>query len=114
MNPTSYHIIHVSAVLVLFGYTFYSFAAAPETRKKVLMITGIASLLTLFGGLGLVAKIYGNHFFGWMIVKFVAWLGLAALSGIGYRPRGATSVLSTIAVVLAVVAVTMVYLKPSF
>ena len=56
MSPTTYHILHVSSLLVLFGYTFYAFAAPAETRKRVLVITGIASLLVLIGGFGLITK----------------------------------------------------------
>ena len=50
MSPTIYYILHVTSVLVLTGYIFYAFAAAPATRKRVMMITGIASVLALVGG----------------------------------------------------------------
>jgi hypothetical protein len=111
MNPIFYYILHVSAVLTMTGYTFYAFAAAPETRKRVLMIGGIASLLALVGGFGLQAKL-GYGFPGWLIVKILCWLGLSALTGIGYRRRGAAGTLAVVAIALAVVAVVMVYLKP--
>jgi len=111
MSPTVYHIIHVVSVLVLTGYTFYAFAAAPETRKRVLMITGIASLLVLVGGFGLQAKL-AVGWPGWLIVKIVCWLGLSALAGIGYRRRGAAGTLALIAIALTVVAVVLVYTKP--
>ncbi|WP_414661569.1 hypothetical protein [Horticoccus sp. 23ND18S-11] len=111
MSPTIYSILHVASVLVLTAYTFYAFAAAPETRKRVLMITGIASLLALVGGFGLQAKLQVG-FPGWLIVKIVCWLGLSALAGFGYRRRGAAGTLSVIAIVLALVAIVMVYTKP--
>jgi len=111
MNPTIYYILHVTSVLVLTGYTFYAFAAAPETRKRVMMITGIASLLALVGGFGLLAKLqYG--FPGWIIVKIVCWLGLSALAGFGYRRRGAAGALAAVALLFAFIAVVMVYTKP--
>jgi hypothetical protein len=111
MNVLVYYILHVISVLVLTGYTFYAFAAAPETRKRVMMITGIASLLALIAGFGLQAKLnYG--FPGWLIVKLVCWLGLSALAGFGYRRRGAAGTLALVAVVLAGIAVVMVYTKP--
>ena len=112
MSPTVYHIIHLVSLFALFGYTFYAFAAPAETRKKVLMITGIASLLVLVSGFGLISKLYGNHFYGWMIVKLVCWLGLSALSGLGYRRRGAVGAFALVAVALAFVAVVRVYIKP--
>jgi hypothetical protein len=111
MNVLVYYILHVISVLVLTGYTFYAFAAGPETRKRVMMITGIASLLALMAGFGLQAKLnYG--FPGWLIVKLVCWFGLSGLAGFGYRRRGAAGTLALVAVVLAAVAVVMVYTKP--
>lgn len=111
MSPTFYYILHVISVLALTGYTFYAFAAPLESRKRVMMITGIASLLTLVGGFGLQAKL-GYGFPGWLIVKLVCWLGLSALAGFGYRRRGAAGTLALVAIVLAIVAVVMVYAKP--
>ncbi len=111
MSPTVYHIIHVLSLLVLFGGTFYAFAAPAETRKKTLMVTGIASLLMLISGVGLLHKMHYG-FPVWAIVKVVCWLGLSALAGIGYRRRGIACTLKLIAFALAVVAVVMVYVKP--
>ncbi len=111
MSPTVYHIIHVISVLVLTGYTFYAFAAPPETRKQVMMITGIASLLVLVGGFGLQIKL-AVGWPGWFVVKILCWLGLSALAGIGYRRRGAVGTLAIIAVGLVAVAVVLVYTKP--
>jgi hypothetical protein len=111
MSPVFYYILHVASVLVLTGYTFYAFAAAPETRKGVLAITGIASLLALVAGIGLLHKLQLG-FPGWAIVKIVCWLGISALAGFGYRRRGAAGTLAVVAIVLALVAVVMVYLKP--
>lgn len=111
MSPTFYYILHVLSVLVLTAYTFYAFAAPAETRKRVMMITGIAAVLALVGGFGLQAKLnYG--FPGWLIVKLVCWLGLSALAGFGYRRRGAAGTLALVAVALTAVAVVMVYVKP--
>lgn len=114
MNPIIYYILHVFSILVLTGYTFYAFAAPAETKKKVMMITGIASLVALVSGFGLISKVYQNQFAAWMIVKVVCWLGLSALAGIGYRRRGAVCVLKTIASALVLVAVVAVYTKLAF
>jgi hypothetical protein len=112
MSPTVYHIIHLVSLFVLFGYTFYAFAAPAETRKKVLMVTGIASLLVLISGFGLMSKVYQNQFQMWMIVKLVAWLGVSALAGLGYRRRGAVGIFAIVAITLALAAVVAVYVKP--
>lgn len=114
MSPIVYYILHVFSLLVLTGYTFYAFAAPAETKKKVMMITGIASLVALVSGFGLISKVYQNQFAAWMIVKLVCWLGLSALAGIGYRRRGAAPVLMTVASVLVLVAVVTVYTKLAF
>ena len=111
MNPTVYHILHISSLLVLFGYTFYAFAAPAESKRRVMMITGIASLLALVGGFGLLAKLHLG-FPGWIIVKLVCWLGLSATAGFAYRRRAQANILMVVAFVLAITAVAMVYLKP--
>jgi hypothetical protein len=111
MSPIVYYILHVVSVLVLTGYTFYAFAAPAETRKRVLMWSGIASVLALVAGFGLQAKL-GYGFPGWLIVKIVCWLGLSALAGMGYRRRESASALAMVAIVLVLIAVVMVYAKP--
>lgn len=111
MSPLFYSIIHVISVLVLTGYTFYAFAAPPESKKKVMIITGVASLLALVGGFGLQAKLQVG-WPGWFVVKMLCWLGLSALAGMGYRRRAQAGALAIAAVVLVVIAVVLVYLKP--
>jgi hypothetical protein len=111
MSPTFYHILHVLALLALYGGTFYAFAAPAETRKRTLMLTGIASLVMLISGFGLMHKL-GLAWTGWVFVKIVCWLGLSALGGIGYKRRGAVGALKATAFGLAAVALVMVYTKP--
>jgi hypothetical protein len=111
MSPTFYHILHVSALLVLFGYTFYAFSAPAETKKRVLMITGVMSLLMLVAGFGLITKLRIG-FPGWIIVKIVCWLGLSAMAGIAYKRRAQANTLMLVTLALAIIAVLMVYLKP--
>lgn len=111
MSPVIYQILHIVSLLILFGYTFYAFSAPAETRKRVMLITGIASLVALVAGFGLQAKLVGS-FPGWLIVKIVCWLGLSAIAGLAYRRRGAARPLAAIAITLAIVAVIMVYRRP--
>ena len=106
------HILHVAAALVLMGHTFYALAAPPETRKKVLIWSGRAALVMLLTGLRMWQTVYGFAPAGWLVVKFVCWLGLSALAGIAYRKREQAGALAWIAMILAVTAVAMVYLKP--
>lgn len=115
MNPIEnnvLHLLHVVGLLVLTAYTFFAFAGPQETRKRVLMITGIATLLVLLTGIRMWQGLFSFQLLGWVIVKLVCWLGLSALTGMAYRKRDKANVLMTVALVLVVVAVTMVYLKP--
>jgi hypothetical protein len=111
MSITTYLILHLSSVIVLLGYTFYAFAAPDETRKRVLMITGVAALLVIVTGFGMLARLHLG-FPGWAVVKFVCLLGLASISGIAYRRRAMADLFMMIAFALAITAVAMVYVRP--
>ncbi len=111
MSITTYHVLHVSSIIVLLGYSFYAFAAPAETRKRVLMITGIATLLVLVSGFAMLAKEHLG-FPGWVAVKLVCWLGLSAVAGIAYRRRAQADLFMILAFVLAITAVAMVYVRP--
>jgi len=111
MQPYVYHILHLLSLVLLTGGTFYGFAGAPASKKTVMIVTGVASLLMLISGFGLLAKLqYG--FPGWVIVKLVCWLGLSALAGIGYRKRDQSPLFMSIIVGLVLVALIMVYRRP--
>jgi len=113
MNPTFYHLLHVFALLVLTAHTFMAFANPdPANKKRTMMITGIAALLMLISGFGLISKLYGNHFYAWMIVKLVCWIGLSALAGVAYRRPHLRGKLAFTALTLMLVALVMVYFKP--
>ncbi len=115
MNQSEFyvlHFLHVAAAFALVGYTFFAFAAPPETRKRTMIWTGSAALVMLLTGLRMWQTLYGFAPAGWLVVKFVCWLGLSALSGIAYRRREKAGLLAWIALGLVVVALAMVYLKP--
>jgi hypothetical protein len=111
MSLATYLVLHLSSIIVLLGYTFYAFAAPAETRKRVLMITGTASVLVLVSGFGMDHRLHLG-FPGWLIVKLVCWLGLSAIAGIAYRKRASADLFMIIAFVLAITAVAMVYVRP--
>jgi hypothetical protein len=106
------HIIHVVSVLVMIAYTFFAFAGPMETKKRVMMITGVMSLLVAGTGVRMWQGVFGMHMFGWIIVKIVCWLGLSALTGMAYRKRAQANTLMVVVLALALTAVTMVYVKP--
>ena len=115
MNPHELnllHAVHVAAVVVLIAYTFLGFAGAPETRKRVLMMTGIASLLVLLTGIRMWQGMFSFHMMGWVLVKGFCWLVLSAVTGVAYRKRDKVGALTALVLTLAVVALVMVYYKP--
>ena len=112
MNPNVYYVLHVFAGILLVAWNFQSFAAPePVQRKRMLMLTGIASLVMLVGGFGLQAKL-GVGFPGWLIVKLVCWLILSALAGVAFRKPERAGALALTTALLVLVALVMVYFKP--
>lgn len=116
MSPTELnllHVLHVASVIVLIAYTFYAFAAPPQTRKGVLITTGIASLIILFTGIRMWQGMFNFTMMGWIVVKLVCWLGISAFTGMAYRRRQQAALFMGITLVLAVIALVMVYWKPT-
>lgn len=105
------HVLHVVSVIALLAFTFFGFAGAPETRKMVMITTGVAALLVLLTGIRMWQGMYAWHG-SWVWVKLVCWLALAGLTGIGYRKRDKMGLFMTILLAIAVVALVMVYWKP--
>lgn len=105
------HILHIFSAIVLVATTFYACAGAPETRKKILMYSGIASLLVLLTGIRMWQGLYGWAG-GWVILKLVCWLGLSAFGGLAYRKREKAGLWIGLTLILTLTAVAMVYVKP--
>src|SRR4051812_13399148 len=113
MELQSLHVLHVFSALVLTGYTFFAFAGpAPTTRKKVLVITGIASLMIALTGVRMWQAMYGFAPMLWIFVKMVCWLGVSSFAGVAYRRREKVGVFSALSLIFLLVAVTMVYFQP--
>ncbi|HKB56220.1 MAG TPA: hypothetical protein VKC51_01405 [Lacunisphaera sp.] len=108
-----YQLLHIFSLLVLTAHTFMTFAnPAPENRRRTLMITGIAALLMLVSGFGMLALNKIPVATGWVIVKLFCWLGLSALAGLAYRKPHLRGMLSLVALVLLLTAVFMVIFRP--
>jgi uncharacterized membrane protein SirB2 len=113
MDPAYYKILHVFSLLVLTAWTFAALAnPTPESRKQTLIVTGIASLLMLFSGFGLLAKLHGGHLAGWMIVKIACWLAFSALAGIAFRRPALRRTLAVIGFSALLLALVMVFARP--
>ncbi len=114
MNPQEYnalHILHVLGAIGMVAATFYAFAAAPETRKRTLMWSGIATLLVLLTGIRMWQALY-QFSGGWAWVKVASWLVLAATTGSAYRKRCCAPKLAWISMGAAAIALVMVYVRP--
>lgn len=113
MDPNLYRVIHVFAVILLAGLAFAAFANPAKTSKrKVLMASGICSLLALIAGFGLVAKLgIPFPFPAWILVKLFCWLGLSAMAGIAYRQPKKIPWLAGISIVLLLLAICLVYYR---
>jgi len=114
MDPVVYYkILHVFSLLVLTAWTFAAFAnPVPENRRRTLMVAGIATLLVLVSGFGMVHRIYADHFAGWLIVKMVCWLVFTMLAGIAYRRPHLRGTLAFVGFTALLIALVMVYAKP--
>jgi len=108
-----YKLLHVFALIVQTAHTFMAFAnPIPENRKRTLMVTGIASLIMLVTGFGMLAVEKIPFSTGWVIVKFVCWLGLSALAGVVYRKAHLRDMLSLVTFSLILIALVMVFFRP--
>ncbi|HEU5080440.1 MAG TPA: hypothetical protein VFT72_14610 [Opitutaceae bacterium] len=113
MTPMFYHVVHVFALVALVGYSFYAFAApVPETKRRIMTVTGIASLLQLVAGFGLIHTMGYSMSQGWIWVKIVCWLGLGCLPALAYRKREKAGTFIVIGLILVLIALVMVYYKP--
>ncbi len=107
------HVVHVASVVTLLAFTFYAFAAPPASRKLVMIVTGIATLLILATGIRMWQVMFSFALLGWLVVKSFCWVGLSGLAGMAYRRRDKTGLLMIVALLLAILAIAMVYLKPT-
>lgn len=110
-----YQLLHILSLIVLTAHTFMAFAnPAPENRRSTLIITGGAALLMFISGFGMLTLLKIPFATGWVVVKTVCWLGLAALAGVVYRRAQLRGMLSYIAMSLITLALVMVFFRPGF
>ena len=112
MNPLIYSVLHVLGAFVLVGFTFQAFIAPqPQFRRRLMMYTGIASLIMFVAGFGLEAKL-SLGFPLWVLIKIGCWLGLSILAGLAFRTPLLARMYSGVALLLIAVALYCVYFRP--
>ena len=108
-----YKLLHVFALIVQTAHTFMAFAnPIPANRMRTLMVTGIASLLMLISGFGMLALQKIPFSAGWVIVKMICWLAFGGLAGVVYRKEHLRGVLSLVTFGLILTALIMVFFRP--
>jgi len=109
-----FYIIHVLSIATLFGTCIGACVApVPESRKKMLMFSGIASLGVFITGFGMAGMLHFG-FPGWILVKIACWLALSVVVGLFFRMPEKKASLIKISTLLVLLALVMVYVKPIF
>ena len=112
MNYQLFHAIHIISVILLVAVAFAAFSAPiSEKRKRYLSLSGIASLVALLAGFGLLG-ILKLGFPLWVWVKLLCWLILSAMPGLVYRLSERRQELILCSIGLVCLAVAMVSFKP--
>jgi hypothetical protein len=111
MKLACYQVMHVSSMVLLMAVVFQAFAhPAPSHRRRTLCLVGVLGFATLVGGFGLVSTMKVG-FPAWVAIKLGCWFGLMAISGMGYRKPERIPLLTVMAGLLLLTAITTVYFR---
>ena len=112
MSFQFYQVIHLFSAIMLAGVAFAALAnPLPERRRPILILSGVAALLALVSGFGLLG-IGRFGFPGWIVIKLAAWLALAAIAGIAFRRPQQARPLAIVVAVAVLLSVGAAVLKP--
>ena len=119
LSHSVYNVVHVFSVFLLFvalgGLFLHAINGGTKEsnqgRKLVVISHGVAMVLILVAGFGMLAKL-GAGFPGWAIAKFVLWVLLGAAVAIPYRRPELARPLWLLAPVLGGAAAWLAIYKP--
>ena len=112
MSFQFYQVIHLFSAIMLAGVAFAALAnPLAERRRTILILSGVAALLALVSGFGLLG-IGRFGFPGWIVIKLAAWLALAAIAGVAFRRPQQARPLAIVVAVAVLLAVGAAVLKP--
>ena len=113
-----YYFLHILGIILLFasyGMLIARATLAPDNtklRKMGAITSGIALLVILFGGFGLLARIYENHWYGWVIAKLVVWLLIGGMMVFINRKPQLSMLWFWVVIGLGAFNIAMAYWKP--
>lgn len=118
MMVSIYYFLHILGALMLFtayGLLIARAALAPESprlRKLGAIVSGVALVVILVGGFGLLARVYDNQWQGWVIVKTVVWVLLGGMMALINRQPKLSMLWFWLVIGLGALNVSMAYFKP--
>jgi len=109
----SYEIFHIAHLISLFLFVGVGIAAliAPENRKRLMMLSGIFSLLAVLTGFGL-AGMMKVGFPYWVNVKILCWVILSLLPALAIRKPEKMPYWWATTIIVILTATAMVTMKP--
>jgi len=101
------HLVGVMMTFIGFGALIARATLAPDhvgVRKLGSITSGIGLFLILLGGFGMLARLYDNQFFWWVIVKIVIWVALGGLTAVVNRQPKLSKPLFFVIIILGAIA----------
>lgn len=87
MSYQFYKILHISCIVIFFS-TFAMSAVRAKKHKPTIIINGIALVLILVSGFGLIARIGISHGSGWPLwlnLKVAIWLVVGSIGHVAMK-----------------------------
>jgi uncharacterized membrane protein len=120
MSYLTYKFIHISGIIMLLtsmgGLCFHVIAGGDKenfkARKFFGMTHGIALVVSLVGGFGLLARLGTSALEGWVIAKFCIWVLFGGYSALIYRTSHLAKLHWVIIVALGMTAAFLAQNKP--